>query len=87
MLEGDDVSVTASLTVPKKSPRNIEINMRGGRSRTRYWDAESFDELLDLLVAKEHANDLVITGIRPTQRLAQGFVVSGRDRFDVRTRW
>jgi hypothetical protein len=51
MLEGDDVSVTASLTVPKKSPRNIEISMRG-RSRTRYWDAESFDELLDLLVAK-----------------------------------
>lgn len=87
MLEGDDEVVTATLTVPKRPDRNIEIKMRGGRDRTRYWDAESFDDLLELLVAKEHVNDLVISGIRPTQRLPQEFVVSGKDRFYVRTRW
>lgn len=87
MLEGDDEVVTATLTVPKRPDRNIEIKMRGGRDRTRYWDAESFDDLLELLMAKEHVNDLVISGIRPTQRLPQEFVVSGKDRFYVRTRW
>jgi hypothetical protein len=87
MLEGDDEVVTAYLVVPKNPRRSIEIKMRGGRDRTRYWDAGSFDELLELLVAKEHVNDLVISGIRPTQRLPQDFVVSGRDRFYVRTRW
>lgn len=87
MLEGGQEVVTASLTVPKKASREIEIKMRGGRDRSRYWDAGSFDELLDLLVSREHASDLVVTGVRPTQRLPQAFVVGGRDRFVVRTRW
>ncbi|HEU4355896.1 MAG TPA: SpoIVB peptidase S55 domain-containing protein [Actinomycetota bacterium] len=87
MLEGGTQPVIATLTVPKRPSKNIEIKMRGGRDRSRYWDAGSFDELLDLLQAKEHTNDLVITGIRPTQRLPQEFVVGGKDRFYVRTKW
>lgn len=87
MLEGADEIVTASLVVPKHSRRTVEIKMRGGRGRVRYWHADSFEELLKLLVARDHVNDLVISGIRPTQRLPQDFVVSGRDRFYVRTRW
>ncbi len=87
MLEGGDAVVIAELTVPKRARRTVDIRMRGGRERSDYWGAGTFEELLEGLQGKEHANHLVISGIRPIQRLEQKFVVDGRDRFTIRTRW